>query len=91
MRGDQLTLSDQQQRALGLALTDQSPVMEQLTKHGNVLRMDGVAWFDRREMASSKPSRDAVVMTDSGFWDQQSYAVDPAFFAADYVGKRQYF
>jgi hypothetical protein len=91
MRGDQLTLSDQLQRALGLALTDQSPVMEQLTKHGNVLRVDGVAWFDRREMASSKRSSDAVVMTDSGFWDQQSYAVDPAFFAADYVGKRQYF
>jgi hypothetical protein len=65
--------------------------LDQLTKHGNVLRMDGVAWFDRREMASSKRSSDAVVMTDSGFWDQQSYAVDPAFFAADYVGKRQYF
>ena len=91
MRGDQLELSDRLQKGLGLALTDQSPVMEQLTKHGNVLRMDGVAMFDWREMASSKRSSDAVVMTDSGFSDQQSYAVDPAFFAADYVGKRQYF
>ena len=91
MRGDQLELSDRLQQELGSSLADRSVALDQLTKHGNVLRMDGVASFDRREMASSKRSSDAVVMTDSGFWDQQSYAVDPAFFAADYVGKRQYF
>jgi len=91
LRTDGLRLSDRLQRGLGSSLADRSLALEQLTKHGNVLRMDGVAMFDWREMASSKRSSDAVVMTDSGFWDQQSYAVDPAFFAADYVGKRQYF
>ena len=91
MRGDQLELSDRLQKGLGSSFADRSLALDQLTKHGNVLRMDGVAWFDRREMASSKRSSDAMVMVDSGFWDQQSYAVDPAFFAADYVGKRQYF
>lgn len=91
LRTDGLRLSDRLQRGLGSSFADQSVALDQLTKHGNVLRMDGVASFDRREMASSKRSSDAVVMTDSGFWDQQSYAVDPAFFAADYVGKRQYF
>ena len=91
LRTDGLRLSDRLQSGLGSSLADRSLALEQLTKHGNVLRMDGVAMFDWREMASSKRSSDAVVMTDSGFWDQQSYAVDPAFFAADYVGKRQYF
>jgi hypothetical protein len=90
-RTDELRLGDRLQNGLGSSLANRGVALDQLTKHGNVLRMDGVAWFDRREMASSKRSSDAVVMTDSGFWDQQSYAVDPAFFAADYVGKRQYF
>ncbi len=91
VQGDQLSLSDQLQRAFGTALSEQSGVVEQLTKHGNVLLRHGTSFLDRVERFAGKRLNDVVTMTDSGYWDQQSYAADPAFFAADYVGKRQFF
>ena len=91
VQGDQLSLTDQMQRALGTALSEQSGVVEQLAKHGNVLLRHGTSFLDRVERFAGKRLNDAVTMTDSGYWDQQSYAADPAFFAADYVGKRQFF
>lgn len=91
VQGDQLSLTDQMQRALGAALSERSVLIEQLAKHGNVLLRHGTSFLDRVERFAGKRLNDAVTMTDSGYWDQQSYAADPAFFAADYVGKRQFF
>ena len=91
VQGDQLSLSDQMQRTLGAALSERSGVVEQLAKHGNVLLRHGTSFLDRVERFAGKRLNDVVTMTDSGYWDQQSYAADPAFFAADYVGKRQFF
>lgn len=91
VQGDQLSLSDHIQRTLGAALSEQSGVVEQLAKHGNVLLRHGTSFLDRVERFAGKRLNDVVTMTDSGYWDQQSYAADPAFFAADYVGKRQFF
>jgi hypothetical protein len=91
VQGDQLSLTDQMQRALGTALSERSGVVEQLAKHGNVLLRHGTSFLDRVERFAGKRLSDVVTMTDSGYWDQQSYTADPAFFAADYVGKRQFF
>jgi hypothetical protein len=91
VQGDQLSLTDQLQRALGAALSERSVLIEQLAKHGNVLLRHGTSFLDRVERFAGKRLNDVVTMTDSGYWDQQSYAADPAFFAADYVGKRQFF
>ena len=91
VQGEELSLTDQLQRALGTALSEQSGVVEQLAKHGNVLLRHGTSFLDRVERLAGKRLNDVVTMTDSGYWDQQSYAADPAFFAADYVGKRQFF
>lgn len=91
MQGDQLSLSDQLRRTLGTALSEQTVLIEQLAKHGNVLLRHGTSFLDRAERVAGKRLSDTVTMSDSGYWDQQSYAADPAFFAADYVGKRQFF
>jgi hypothetical protein len=91
VQGEELSFSDQLRRALGTALSEQSGVVEQLAKHGNVLLRHGTSFLDRVERVAGKRLNDAVTMSDSGYWDQQSYAADPAFFAADYVGKRQFF
>jgi hypothetical protein len=91
VQGEALSFSDQLRRALGTALLEQTVLIEQLAKHGNVLLRHGTSFLDRVERLAGKRLNDVVTMTDSGYWDQQSYAADPAFFAADYVGKRQFF
>jgi hypothetical protein len=91
VQGEALSFSDRLRRALGTALSEQTVLIEQLAKHGNVLLRHGTSFLDRVERLAGKRLNDAVTMSDSGYWDQQSYAADPAFFAADYVGKRQFF
>jgi len=91
VQGEALSFSDRLRRTLGTALSEQTVLIEQLAKHGNVLLRHGTSFLDRVERLAGKRLNDAVTMTDSGYWDQQSYAADPDFFAADYVGKRQFF
>jgi len=91
VQSEELSFSDQLRRAFGTALSEQTVLIEQLAKHGNVLLRHGTSFLDRVERLAGKRLNDVVTMTDSGYWDQQSYAADPAFFAADYVGKRQFF
>jgi hypothetical protein len=66
VQGEELSLSDQLQRALGTALPEQSVLIEQLAKHGNVLLRYETSLLDRAERDTGKRLSDGVTMSDSG-------------------------
>ena len=66
VQGEELSLSDPLQRALGTAHPEQSVLIEQLAKHGNVLLRYETSLLDRTERDTGKRLSDGVTMSDSG-------------------------
>lgn len=77
---------DQCRRALLMQRLDLTGLSELLAKHGNVGFKDGLSLRDLSWRTPGKNAQDALRLNDAGSLWSQGYALDPGYFADDYVG-----
>jgi len=86
LSADLIQWLDQCRRALLMQRLDLTGVSELLAKHGNVGFKDGLSLRDSSWRTPGKNAQDALRLNDAGSLWSQGYALDPGYFADDYVG-----
>gem|GEM_PF-6271078 len=83
---DAIQTLEQLKRAIGMQRTEFVALSAWLAKHGNVGYSDGLNVRDLSLRSPGKAAQDAGRMNDTGSLWSQGYALDPSYFAGEYVG-----
>ena len=83
---DAIQTLEQLKRAIGMQRTEFVALSALLAKHGNVGYSDGLNVRDLSLRSPGKAAQDTGRVNDTGSLWSQGYALDPSYFAGEYVG-----
>jgi hypothetical protein len=83
---DAIQTLEQLKRAIGMQRTEFVALSALLAKHGNVGYSDGLNVRDLSLRSPGKAAQDTGRLSDTGSLWSQGYALDPSYFAGEYVG-----